>query len=551
MATAPTPACTITGALADELIALETDVMFGLVGEDTLGFVTAASQAGVAYHGARHENIAVGMADGYSWRGGGLGVCTVTRGPGLLNAAMAIRTAARAGRRVLVITGDMATDGDWDWDFKSIDHAPLVAALGAAYFHAPTPDDVVPVFRRAAEAARRGRTVVFAVPVDVLHAPAAAAAVGREPGLPEVRQTAPEPTAEAIAHAVELLGASEKPLILAGRGAQAPEVRPVLEQLALRTGALLGTTLLARELFRGSPYDVGIVGGFSSDPAVPLLAEVDCAVVFGASLNRWTTAGRTLFKDVPVIQVDSDPAALGANMSIEVEICADAGVAAARLLDALSASGVSSKPFHRPETLERLRRPLWAGPDESTEDELDPRAITTTLDQLLPEERTIVLDSGRHLTSAGRFMRFLGPDSFRHTADGGAIGMGLGIALGAKAASPETPAVLFIGDGGMSMTLGDLETAVRNDLPLTIVVMNDRAYGSELVHAVADGLPWDHATLPEIDFAAAAAALGLEAARVRTLEELRTHARNLEGRTTSLLLDCRIRQDLFVRRVSW
>src|ERR1700749_3713793 len=104
---------TVSGAIADELVALGTDVVFGLVGEDTVAFVTAAGQAGIRYCGARHENIAVNMADGYSWRSGELGVCTVPRGPGLLNGAMAIRTAARAGRSVLVITGDMATDGDW------------------------------------------------------------------------------------------------------------------------------------------------------------------------------------------------------------------------------------------------------------------------------------------------------------------------------------------------------------------------------------------------------------------------------------------------------
>ena len=97
----------------------------------------------------------------------------------------------------------------------------------------------------------------------------------------------------------------------------------------------------------------------------------------------------------------------------------------------------------------------------------------------------------------------------------------------------------------------DLETAVRNGLPVVIVVLNDRAYGSELIHLEADGMSWDYAQLPDVDFAAAARALGLEAATVRTAAELGAQLDGLAGRATPLLLDCKIRQDLFVERISW
>jgi acetolactate synthase I/II/III large subunit len=546
---------TVSTDLVAELVRTRTEVMFGLVGEDTVGLVTEAAGAGISYCGARHENVAVGMADGFSWRSGEVGVCTVTRGPGLLNAATAIRTAARAGRRVLVITGDMPADGDWRWDFKSIEHAPLVAALGAQHLRATTPADSVFALREALSNVQQGHTTVLSVPVDVLDS----ASIGRpartapKPAGPPARPLETrEPNPDKIARAGEVLQASDRPLILAGRGAMAPDARSTFEALARRTGALLGTSLLARDLFRGCQYDIGVVGGFSGEPAVPILAEVDCVIAFGASLNSWTTGGGTLFNDIPVIQVDIDPAQIGANLPVAVEICGDALLTARRLLDAIPAADTGGPaPLHRCEVLAALRQPLWAGPDESTAEGLDPRAVTTTLDALLPEARTVVLDSGRHLTSAGRFMRFLSPDAFRHTADGGAIGMGLGIALGAAAARPDTPTVLFIGDGGLSMTLGDLETSVRNHLALTIVVMNDHAYGSELIHLRAKGLSCEHAQLPEIDFAECARSLGIEAATVRTLDDLRTYATGLEGRTTPLLLDCKIRQDLFIQRVTW
>ena len=552
MATTTTPTHrTVRAALAHELHALGVERLFGLVGEDTVAFVTEAADVGIRYFGARHENIAVNMADGYAWAGDRLGVATVTRGPGVMNSILAARTAARSHRRVLIISGDMATHGDWEHDYKSLDHGPLASSIGLEYFPAADPDSVVDVLREAADAASAGRTALISIPVDVLNGPLARPQERREASPAAVAPIGREPGSDEVARVVELVSRCERPLVLAGRGALDPATLTALEQLAERIGALLGTTLLARESFRDSPYNLGIVGGFSSDPAAPLLAEVDCVLAFGAALTPWTTAERTLFAKIPVVQVDSDPAKVGANLRVEVGIAADAGATARRLLEAIPPDGRREKPFHRPATLAQLQRPLYEGGDESNEAGLDPRLIAVTLDELLPEERTVVLDSGRYMTSPGRFLHVRRHDAFRHTADGGSIGMGLGIALGAQAARPDVTTVLFVGDGGLSMTMGDLETAVRNELPLVIVVMNDRAYGSELVHLRKDGLPWEYAQLPEIDFAAVATSLGIEAARVRSLEELRSFAGRLSGREAPLLLDCTIRQDLFVPRMSW
>jgi thiamine pyrophosphate-dependent acetolactate synthase large subunit-like protein len=541
---------TVNEALAGELVALGTTALFGLVGEDTVELVTDLAAAGVRYYGARHENAAVGMADGYSWASGGLGVCTVTRGPGVLNGSLALRTAARSRRRVLAITGDMATTGDWVQDLKSLHHGPVAAAIGLEYFATADPAEVVPTFRRAAAAAAEGRTALLSIPVDVLHGPAPPVPEP-EPAstLPPVERQAP--TDEDVEQVVELLAGSERPLVLAGRGAREPEAVAALERLAERTGALLGTTLLARNTFAGNPYDVGIVGGYASDAAIPLLGDVDCVLAFGASLTVWTTASRTLFRGAPVVQVDADPERVGASFPVRLGIVADAGETARRLLAALPPPDGRERPFRRPEVLERLRAARSEWSDESAADELDPRVVAATLDELLPEDRAVVLDSGRHANSPGRYLRAPSPEHFRLSADAGSIGMGLGLALGAQVARPETPTVFFVGDGSLSMALGDLATAAANAIPLVVVVMNDRAYGSELVHLRDAGKPWDYARLPEIDFAAVASALGIEAATVRTAGELRALGPRLTGRTAPLLLDCRIRQDLFVPRTRW
>jgi acetolactate synthase-1/2/3 large subunit len=556
MTTSATVPGKVYQALTDVLVDLGTRAVFGLVGADTVGFVTdVAGRGGIRYFGSRHENTAVGMADGYSWATGEVGFCTVTRGAGLLNSALAARTASRSHRRVVIVTGDVEVEGgDWEYDYKSLHHGPLAGALGLAYFAPREAGQVVQGFQEAIAAANGGHTALLSIPSDVLNGPIPEPGAPTAVGQPEALQSRelPLPTTEQLREIVHLIDHSSRPLIVAGRGAVAPAARLALEALAERTGALLGTTLPARELFRGNPYNLGIVGGYASDPAIPLLAQVDLALVFGASLTPWTTAGRTLFGGgkIPVVHVDTDTAKVGANFPTRIPVAADAGETARRLLDLLPVRE-NPKPFHLPGVLAALRQPLYLGADESTTDELDPRTVAVVLDELLPEDRVVVLDAGRHTTSAARFLRVPGRDYFRLTVDAGGIGQGLGIALGAQLGRPQLPTVLFVGDGGMSMTMQELETVVRHDVPLTVIVMNDRAYGAELTHCAARGLPLDCAKLPEINFAAVAHSLGMEAATVRTVEQLRSHGARLSQPRAPLLLDCRIRQDLPVRRVRW
>jgi acetolactate synthase-1/2/3 large subunit len=538
-------------SLTQELLALGTRVTFGVMGEDTAALTGDIAGAGIHYLGARHESAAVSMADGYAWATGELGVCLVTRGPGVTNAATAMRTAAAGRRPLLLLTGEPPRDADVRHDYKVVDQESVARAVGMEYLTAEHAGELASQLRRAAGLARAGRATVLAIPVNVLNGPwedATAAEPEPEPAL----AVASEPSAAQIDEIVTLLRTRRRPLVLAGRGACDGDVSRRLERLAERTGALLGTTLVAKDLFRGHRLDLGVVGGFSSDPAYALLAEVDCVLAFGASLTPFTTAQQTLFGAAAVVQVDADPAQVGASFPVAIGVAADAGVTAERLLAALEPAQERERPQHDDATLGRLAAPAYSGSDDSREGELDPRIVAGTLDALLPADRTVVLDSGRFMTSPGRFVRVSGPDRFRLTAEAGSIAVGLGIALGAAAGRPDGTTALFIGDGGLSMALGDLETAARHELPLVVVVMNDRAYGAERVHLEAGGLPVELADLPEIDFAAVARSLGLEAAPVRTVGELRAQAPALDRRGRGpLLLDCRIRTDLTATRLRW
>jgi thiamine pyrophosphate-dependent acetolactate synthase large subunit-like protein len=317
----------------------------------------------------------------------------------------------------------------------------------------------------------------------------------------------------------------------------------------------VGTTLLAKGLFRGSPYDVGVVGGFGTDRAAPLLAGVDLVVSFGASLNPFTTAHGKLFRDATVVRIDSDPAAAAAAgrpwsaYPAREVVIADAPSFADALLRRWRDGPGDKRPRpHQPEALAALSSPA-AVKDASSAAGLDPVTVATELDRCLPADRVVVLDSGRFMTAPGRFIEVLPPDGIRHSADGGSIGLGLGIALGAGRGRPQRCTVLFAGDGGASMALADMETAARHAVPIVIVVLDDHAYGSEMRVLARVGLPNDLARLPGIDFAAVARAVGIDALTVRTPSELASAAMSLATHPRPVLLHCLIRDDITVPRL--
>jgi thiamine pyrophosphate-dependent acetolactate synthase large subunit-like protein len=171
---------------------------------------------------------------------------------------------------------------------------------------------------------------------------------------------------------------------------------------------------------------------------------------------------------------------------------------------------------------------------------VDPRQLIERLDDLLPAARTIVTDGGYFVRFA--WVHLAPPDAagFVFTQSFMAVGLGIATAIGAALARPDRLTVLVIGDGGLAMSLGELETAVRLKIPMLIVVMNDQAYGAE-VHALEDlGLPSDEARFAEVDFAGIAQQLGANGQTVRSLSQLGSIRTWLDSPSEPFLLDCRI-----------
>jgi acetolactate synthase-1/2/3 large subunit len=539
----------ITGneLVAAELKALGVEVTFGLMSDDTATLIVALEAIGIAFQSARQETQAVVMAEGYAFATGRLGVVVNGRGPASTNSLTGAVHVNRTGSKVLIVLGDdpvvdPAANAVGP-DLKGIGALGangIFTAAGLRTFPVTAPGALRPVFAQAAAYAEKGRTAVLHLTTTVL---GSKIEVGGEPAPAPARETyLPAPAVpEAIEAAVAVLAQSRRPLILAGWGAHRSGACETLEQLADRIGAVVCTSLKAKDMFRGNPYDCGLIGTFSHSAGRRLIDQADCVLVVGAGLNLLTMSFGASLPPVPIIQVDAVRSNIGRWTTVQVALVGDSLSVSRQLLEALPERPADEKPFHTEET-----RRLLADFDHredyveaSVSRGVDPRSLAIGLNELLPEKRTVVYDSGNFLHIVP-YLTVPDPDHVKMTAEGGSIGLGIGTAMGVARGRPDTPTVLVAGDGGLLMSLGELESVAREDLSLVIVVMNDHSYGAERHFLELRDLPIAKSMFPEIDFAAMAAELGYETATVASLDDLRALAPLLADPSGPILIDCLI-----------
>jgi thiamine pyrophosphate-dependent acetolactate synthase large subunit-like protein len=538
----------VSEAIGRVLVDGGVEAFFGLAGSGNFAVLNALNEAGAAYYSSRHETGAVMMADGYARASGKPGVASVHQGPGFTNALTGLAEAAKARTPLVLLAADIPAGTLWS-NFK-VDQGFLAATLGAIPERVRTPDTAATDTARALRRAQtERRPVALSIPTDLVEKDFSEdpADVPPWPAL-----EAPAPREASVAAVVDLLASSRRPAVVAGRGAALAGARGPLEALGDRVGAVLATSAMGHGLFAGSPYSLGIAGGFSSSLALKLLGEADLVLAFGASLNHWTVRHGHLFSPgARVVQVDLEPEAIGRVHRADVGVVGDAAETARAIVDELDKRGVGGEGFRG----HGLEREISGGrtrdePYEElgTAEYVDPRTLTVVLDDLLPEERTVCTDSGHFLGYPAMYLGvpdqrgFVFPNAFQ------SVGLGLASGIGAAIARPERLSVAAVGDGGALMALGELETATRYGLPMLVVVYNDAAYGAEVHHFGPMGRPVEVARFPETDFAAIARAAGAEGITVRSADDLSPVRAWLEARDRPLVIDARVNPEV---RAEW
>ncbi|WP_433509774.1 thiamine pyrophosphate-binding protein [Nonomuraea sp. CA-143628] len=542
------------------------DTAFGVVGSGNFHVTNALVAHGVRFVAARHEGGATTMADAYARMSGKVGIVSVHQGPGLTNAVTGIAEAAKSRTPLIVLTGE-ATDVRSNFH---IDQDALAASVGAVSLRVTAGRAVEDTLSAYRTAARDRRTVVLNLPLDVQqelvewpgligesHAtPSAVGSPGtlsgaEPPGTLPGAESLSTPSAVELDALVRLLAEARRPVFVAGRGAR--HARAELEELADATGALLATSAVAKGLFRGNPWDLDVSGGFATPLAAELILDADLIVAWGCALNMWTTRhGRLIGERTRLVQVDLDESALGVHRPITLGLVGDTAATARTVLHALAPTGDARGPardagrgYRSAEVAARIRAEgRWQAvpyDDEGGDGLIDPRTLTIGLDDLLPGERIVAVDSGNFMGYPAMFLDVPDERGFCFTQAFQSIGLGLATAIGAALARPDRLPVAALGDGGALMGIAELDTVVRLGLPMVVVVYDDEAYGAEVHHFGPHGHPLGTVRFPPADFAAIATGYGFAAVTVTGPGDLAGVAEWLKGpRDRPLLVHAKV-----------
>lgn len=531
----------VAEAVGRALSAAGVGQVFGVVGSGNFHLTNAMVAAGSRFVAARHEGGAATMADAYARMSGSVAALSVHQGPGLTNAMTGIAEAAKSRTPLLVLAAEVTEPRS---NFH-VDQDALARSVGAVTARVTSAQDAV---AQACAALRRAvherRTVLLNLPLDVqvLDAPDGGPALVE----PAPQLVAVEPESADVEALVQALEQSRRPVFVAGRGARSPGCRDAVAALAERHGALLATSAVARGLFHGNPWSLDVSGGFASPLAAELIQGADLIVGWGCSLNMWTMRhGRLIGPDTTVVQVDDDTSALGAHREVHLGVTGDTELTARH---ALEAGGGNRQGYRTADIGAAIAaRVHWRDvpyEDTSSRERIDPRTLSIALDDILPVERVIGVDSGNFMGYPSTYLSVPDENGFCFTQAFQSIGLGLATAIGAALARPDRLAVAALGDGGAMMGAAELDTVRRLGLPMVVVVYNDDAYGAEVHHFGPDGHPLDTVRFPPTDIAAVARGYGFEAVTVRTRTDLKAAEDWLAGpRSTPLLIDAKVVAD--------
>jgi len=536
----------VADAVGSALAEAGVDHVFGVVGSGNFHVTNALVHAGARFVAARHEGGAATMADAYARMTGRVTALTVHQGCGLTNAMTGITEAAKSRSPLLVLAAEVTQPTS---NFR-VDQDALARAVGAVPARITSAATAVDEALAAAATALHGRrTVVLNLPLEVqsLDAPDGAARA-ELPAAPPPAAPSPDDLT-LLARALER---AERPVFVAGRGARPPGYARAISDLAERCGALLATSAVAKGLFRAHPWALGVSGGFSSPTAAELIRGADLVVGWGCALNMWTMRhGRLVADGATVVQVDDTPEALGAHRELTFGVLGDVAETARAVRAALgdeSAGAYSSSGYRTDEVLQRISTSgRWRDvpfTDAGRDGRIDPRTLTLRLDELLPAERVVAVDSGNFMGYPSAFLSVPDEQGFCFTQAFQSVGLGLATAVGAALARPDRLPVAALGDGGCLMAAAELDTVARLGLPMVVVVYNDDAYGAEVHHFGPDGFALDTVEFPPTDIAAIARGHGFTAVTVTQESDLAAVEHWLSGgRGTPLLVDAKVTRD--------
>ncbi|MET7497477.1 thiamine pyrophosphate-dependent enzyme [Streptomyces sp900116325] len=539
---------TVARLIGDALSQLGVRQVFGVVG-DALNPLTEAVRTteDVEWVGCRHEETAAFAASAQSQLSGNLGVCMGTVGPGSIHLLNGLYDAAKSRTPVLAIAGQVpVTDMGSDY-FQEVDNDALFSDV--AVFHATisSPDQLPQLLETAVRNALGHKGVaVLTVPGDISDRRLSTDRKARFSLSPGVTR----PEESAVRSAAGLLRRAERVTLLVGQGARA--AREDVLALADRLAAPMVLTLKAKEGFEGdnNPFQVGQTGLIGNPAAASAMQDADTLLLLGTDFpyREWYPDGRT------VIQVDTEATHIGRRVPVEAGLVGDVGATVRDLLRVLGSGEARDRkhldharerfeswrdgqarladPKHDKGAVGRIRSAL-----DNPEDGVRPEALAATVDRVAADNAVFTSDTGMATVWLSRFVEMRGTRRLLGSYNLGSMANAMPHALGAQYLDRERQVIAFCGDGGLSMLLGDLMTLKTGNLPVKLVVFDNRRLGMVKLEQEQAGLPEFGTLLDNPDFAAVATAMGITGIRVTDPAELDESVRRALSTPGPVLLD--------------
>ena len=506
--------------LADALRAAGVRYAFTVPGESFLGLLDGMRDAGIRVVTTRHEGAAAFMAEAYGSLTGRPAACLATRAVGAANLAIGIHTARQNSTPMFALVGQVERSHRRREAFQEIDQVESIGRLAVWAAEPTTPEAAARAVEEGIRRALGGRPgpVLLSLPEDLLDetAPPSVAVDAHRPSLPR-------PDLAQIRAVLQLLASADRPVILAGGGVLRARTSSDLTRLA----ELLHVPVIAGwrrgdVISNDHPLYLGMTG-YGSPPTVrERLDAADAILVLGCRLSEITTFGYTVPRDgVRWAHVDLEPRSgvpglRDPDIAVRSDARAFVRAAAQRLRGAvLHAGHVEARDANNTadraawEAATQVSGGTWSGPG------VHPGRVIETLRRTLGDEAILTTDAGNFGGWAARGFRFRRPGTFLGPTSG-AMGYGLPAAIAAALVHRDRPVVALVGDGGLGMTMAELETAAREKVRLIAIVFDNERYGTIRMHQERRGSEPVATDLGPIDFTAVARACGVRGVRVET-----------------------------------
>jgi len=553
-------------AFVETLVANKVDTTFGIMGSAFMDAMDIFAPAGIRLVPVVHEQGAAHMADGYARVSGRHGVVIGQNGPGISNCVTAIAAAFWAHSPVVIVTPQTGSGGIGLGGFQEANQLPMFEEFVKYQGQVDNESRMAELTARAFD-----RAISDMGPTQIN--------IPRDRFYGDIDVEIPQPTrldrgpggAASLDAAADLIAEAEFPVLLSGGGVVMGDAMDECVALAERLGGPVCNTYLHNDSFPAShPQWTGPLGYQGSKAAMKLINKADVVVALGTRLGPFGTLPQHDMdywpKDAKIIQVDADHKMLGLVKPVTVAIHGDAAQTATALLERLADRTLACDAT-KDERMATTRAEVDAWEAEldawihekddfsmqmieeaNAEDGnwLHPRQVLRELEKAMPARVMVSTDIGNINSVSNSYLRFEEPRSFFAAMSWGNCGYALPCMIGAKAAAPERPGISYAGDGAWAMSMTEIMTAVRHDIPVTAVVFHNRQWGAEKKNQVDFyGRRFVAGELDgEENYAEIAKSMGAEGVRVDDINEVgpalkaAIDAQMNDGKTTVIEIMC-------------